>query len=146
MWFCRLLEPGPESHQIDTPGYDFVDFRSQGQKVLKSLLQAMILLTSGARARKSSNRCSRMWFYISENHEKPLFCLLKTWFLWMCDFWTNTLDLRESWKTIVLLKKSMVFVNVQFLNLLVKTRKGCFNYTKQPVTIHSTSENHWFAK
>jgi len=62
LWFCRLLEPGPESLQIDTPGSDFVDFWSQGQKVFKSMLQVMILSTSGARARKSSNRYSRLWF------------------------------------------------------------------------------------
>ena len=30
--FCRLLEPRPESHQIEPPGTGFVDFWGQGQK------------------------------------------------------------------------------------------------------------------
>ena len=54
--FCRLLEPRPESHQIDVPGYHFVDFWSQGGKVFKSILLAMISSTSGANARKLPNR------------------------------------------------------------------------------------------
>ena len=62
VWFCWLLEPGRESLQIDAPGCDFIDFWSQGQKVMKMLLQDVILLTSGARARKSWNQCSRVCF------------------------------------------------------------------------------------
>jgi hypothetical protein len=53
--FCRLLQPRPKSLQIDAPGYHFVDFWSQGQKVFKSMLLAIILSTSGAKARKSPN-------------------------------------------------------------------------------------------
>jgi hypothetical protein len=60
--FCRLLEPRPESLQIDAPGYHFVDFWSQGQKVFKSMLLAIILSTFGAKARKSSNRWSWLSF------------------------------------------------------------------------------------
>ena len=63
--FCRLLEPRPESAQIDAPGHHFVnpwrhfvDFWSQGQKVLKSSSLDVILSTSGAHARKCSNRVS----------------------------------------------------------------------------------------
>jgi len=56
--FCRLLEPRPESGQIEPPGRHFVDFWSQGQKVLKSSLLDVILSTSGANARKWSNRAS----------------------------------------------------------------------------------------
>ena len=55
-WFCRLLEPKPESHQIETSGIDFVDFWNQGQKVIKSRLLALLLLTSGAKAIKSLSR------------------------------------------------------------------------------------------
>ena len=39
-WFCRLLEPWPESHQIDSPGIRFLDLWSQGQKAIKSSLLA----------------------------------------------------------------------------------------------------------
>jgi len=46
--------PRPESLQIGAPGYPLADFWSQGQKVLKSMLLAIILSTSGAKARKSS--------------------------------------------------------------------------------------------
>ena len=41
--FCRLLEPRPESSQIDASGSHFVDFWSQGQKVLKSRCRSIIL-------------------------------------------------------------------------------------------------------
>ena len=57
-WFCRLLEPTPESHQIELHGTGFVDFWSQGQKVIKSSLLRLVLSTSRAKARKSSNRAS----------------------------------------------------------------------------------------
>ena len=56
--FCRLLEPRPESHQIDSPGTSFVDFLIQGQKVMKSSFLGFVFSTSGAKARKSSNRVS----------------------------------------------------------------------------------------
>ena len=56
--FCRLLEPRPESAQIEPPGHHFVDFWSPCQKVLKSSLLDVILSTSGAKARKCSNRAS----------------------------------------------------------------------------------------
>ena len=55
-WFCRLLEPRPGSHQIEPPGTGFVDFWSQGQKVIKSSFLGLVLSTSGAKARKSLNR------------------------------------------------------------------------------------------
>ena len=61
-WFYRLLEPRPGSHQIEPPGTSFVDFWSQGQKVIKSSLLGLVLSTSGANARKSSNRTSWDWF------------------------------------------------------------------------------------
>jgi hypothetical protein len=61
-WFCRLLEPWPESHQIESPGTGFVDFWSHGRKVIKSSLLGLVLSTSGAMARKSSNRASWDWF------------------------------------------------------------------------------------
>jgi hypothetical protein len=35
-WFCRLLEPWPESHQIEPPGIGFVEFWSHSRKVIKS--------------------------------------------------------------------------------------------------------------
>ena len=52
--FCRLLEPRPESHGINASGVDFVDFWSQGQNFSKSKLLGLILLTSGAKAMRSS--------------------------------------------------------------------------------------------
>ena len=60
--FCRLLEPRPESHQIKLPGTGFLDFWSQRQKVFKSSFLGFVLSTSGAKARKSSNRVSWDWF------------------------------------------------------------------------------------
>ena len=42
----RLLEPWPESHQIELPGTGFVDFWSQGQKVRKQSLLGPPLSTS----------------------------------------------------------------------------------------------------
>ena len=57
--FCQLLEPKLESLQIDGPGYHFVDLWSQGKKVFKLMLVAIILSTYfWCQARKSSNRCS----------------------------------------------------------------------------------------
>ena len=56
--FRRLLEPRPECLQIDAPGYHFVDFWSQCQKVFKSILLDIISSTSGAKARMSLNRSS----------------------------------------------------------------------------------------
>ena len=49
--FCRLLEPRPESAQIEHPARHFVDFWNQGQKVLKSRLLELILSTFEAKAR-----------------------------------------------------------------------------------------------
>ena len=40
------------------PGISFVDFWSQGQKVIKSNLLGLVFSTSGANARKSLNRAS----------------------------------------------------------------------------------------
>ena len=57
-WFCRLLEPWPESHQIELPGTGFVDFWSHGRKVIKSSLLELVLVTSWANAEKSLNRVS----------------------------------------------------------------------------------------
>ena len=54
--FYQLLEPKPENTQIEPPGAHFVDFWSQSQKMLKSILLEPILSTSGAKARKCSNR------------------------------------------------------------------------------------------
>ena len=42
-YFCRLLEPRPESHQIERPGTGFVDFWRQDQKVIKSSLLGLVL-------------------------------------------------------------------------------------------------------
>ena len=59
---CRFLDPRMESHQIKLPGIRFVgfiDFLSQGRKVIKSRFLGMVFLTSGAKARKSSNRVFR---------------------------------------------------------------------------------------
>ena len=57
-WFCRLLEPWLESHQIEPPGIGFVDFWSHGRKVIKSSLLKLVLSTSWANAEKSLNRVS----------------------------------------------------------------------------------------
>ena len=67
--FCRLLEPRPESHQIDSAGTSFVDFLSQCEKVMKSSFLGFVFSTTGAKARKSSNRVS--W---------DSFCLISTWY------------------------------------------------------------------
>ena len=40
-WFCRLLEPWPENHQIEPLGIGFVDFLSR--KVIKSSLLGFVL-------------------------------------------------------------------------------------------------------
>ena len=50
--FCRLLDPRLENAEIGFPGIYFVDFWSQGQKMLKSDLLGPILSTSGPKARK----------------------------------------------------------------------------------------------
>ena len=42
-WFCRLLEPWPESHQIEPLGIGFGDFLSQCWKVIKSSLLGVVL-------------------------------------------------------------------------------------------------------
>ena len=42
-WFCRLLEPWPESHQIEPLGIGFGDFLSQCWKVIKSSLLGFVL-------------------------------------------------------------------------------------------------------
>ena len=42
-WFCRLLEPGLASHEIEPLGTVFVDFWSQGQKLMKSSLGGEVL-------------------------------------------------------------------------------------------------------
>ena len=60
--FCRFLEPKPKSHQIEPPAAGFVDFWGQGEKVSKSSLLGLVSSTSGANARKSSNRVSWDWF------------------------------------------------------------------------------------
>ena len=57
-WFYRLLEPRPESHQIEPPGTGFINFWNQDQKVSKSSLLGLVLSTSGAEARKPSNQAS----------------------------------------------------------------------------------------
>ena len=61
-WFCRLLEPTPESHQIESSGTDFVDSQSQSDKFIKSRLLRLILSTSGAQANKSLNQDFCFWF------------------------------------------------------------------------------------
>ena len=43
MSFCRLLEPRPESVQIQPSRTHFVDFWSQCQKVMKSSCRSVIL-------------------------------------------------------------------------------------------------------
>ena len=57
-WFCRLLEPRLESHQIEPPGIRFVDCWSQWQKFIKSRLLGLVWSTSGAEARKSLKQTS----------------------------------------------------------------------------------------
>ena len=42
-WFCRLLEPGLESHEIEPLGTGFVDFWSHGRKIMKSSLGGEIV-------------------------------------------------------------------------------------------------------
>jgi hypothetical protein len=59
---CRLLEPRPESAQIEAPRRHFADFWSQGQKLLRSTLPGVILSTSGAKAGKCSDRASQASF------------------------------------------------------------------------------------
>ena len=54
----RLLEQRLESHQIEAAGIGFVDFWSQRQKVIKSILLGVILRTSGAKASESLNQGS----------------------------------------------------------------------------------------
>ena len=45
-WFCRLLEPRLESHQIEPPWTGFLDVWSQGQKAIKSSFLGLVLPTS----------------------------------------------------------------------------------------------------
>ena len=52
------IKPMPETVQIEPPRRHFVDFWSQGRKVLRSSLPGVILSTSGNNARKCSNRVS----------------------------------------------------------------------------------------
>ena len=66
--FCRLLQPRPESHQIESAGTSFVDFLNQCEKVMKSSFLGFVFSNTGAKARKSSNRVSWDWF-----------CLINTW-------------------------------------------------------------------
>ena len=49
------MEPSVESHQIDALGNGFVDFWSQGQKIIKSRLLRLVLSTSTAKNGKSLN-------------------------------------------------------------------------------------------
>ena len=65
----RLLEPWPESHQIEPLGTGFVDFWNHGQKIIKSRILGSVSSTSGAMARKSSNRASWDRF---RQHLEPL--------------------------------------------------------------------------
>ena len=58
----RLLGPRPKSHQIELRGTGFLDFWSQGKKMIKSSLLGSVLSTFGAEARKSSNQASWDWF------------------------------------------------------------------------------------
>ena len=57
-WFSRCLEPKPKRYQIEFPGVAFVGFLIRGWKVVKSSLLGLVLSTSGAKARKSSNQPS----------------------------------------------------------------------------------------
>ena len=57
-WIFRRLEPMPKCNQIKLPGTGIVDFLNQDWKVTKSSLLGLVLSTSGAEARKSSNRPS----------------------------------------------------------------------------------------
>ena len=53
---CRLLEPTPESLQINIPRIRFVDFWSQGQKVIKSsCLGLAVTCHNGKRKRLQSD-------------------------------------------------------------------------------------------
>jgi hypothetical protein len=60
--FCRLLEPRPENAEIGSRGTHFVDFWSQGQKMLNSDPLGPILRNSGAESRKSWNQPSGIYF------------------------------------------------------------------------------------
>jgi len=60
-WFiCQLLESMPERFEIYNPGNCFVDFCSEIQKVLKSMLPAIVLLTSVAKGSKYQRRRFRL--------------------------------------------------------------------------------------
>ena len=59
---CRLLEPRPESAQIEFPKRHFVDFWSQGQKLLRSSIPGVILSTSATKDRNCLNRTSQASF------------------------------------------------------------------------------------
>ena len=61
-WFSRLLEPRPGSHQIEFLEIRFLDVLSHGWTVIQSSLLGLVLLTSGAKAKESSNRSSWDWF------------------------------------------------------------------------------------
>ena len=54
--FSWLLEPTPESLQIKLPGIRFVDFWSQGQKVIKSSLLGLVFSITGANARNPKRK------------------------------------------------------------------------------------------
>ena len=69
-------------------GTSFVDFWSQGQKVIKSSLLGLVFSTSGANARKSLNRASWDSFcrLLEPRLESHQIELLGTGFL---DFWSQ---------------------------------------------------------
>jgi hypothetical protein len=56
--FRRHLGPWPGSHQISHPGIGSVDIWGHGQEIIKSSILGSVPSTSGAMARKSSNRAS----------------------------------------------------------------------------------------
>ena len=70
------------------PEISFVDFWSQGQKVIKSSLLGLVFSTSGANARKSLNRASWDSFcrLLEPRLESHQIELLGTGFL---DFWSQ---------------------------------------------------------
>ena len=89
--FYRLLEPRPESHQIKLPGTGFLDFWSQRQKVFKSSFLGFVLSTSGAKARKSSNRVSWDWFCLINTsiHDTGTYYIRRTFYSRIIVHWVT---------------------------------------------------------
>ena len=94
-WFSRRLEPRPENHQIELPENGFVDFLTQSWEVVKSKLLGLVLSTSEAKARKSSNRAPWAWFcrFLEPKLESHSIKPPGTGFL---DFWSQGYNVTKS--------------------------------------------------